>query len=97
MINTERIKVMRDRSQCLIPKPEFVTKDNTLLTSHEYSNCDCEVIFLLDLCEKQAIIIALMTNHLRIINQRIHSKGLPYGTDHCETCETLAAIEEDLK
>lgn len=47
-----RLDEIRKRLACLVPKPESISEDSMLLSSHEKTLCDCEVLTLLDMLDE---------------------------------------------
>ena len=48
----KRIAELKSRSCCLVPKPEAISKNSYLLTSHEYDYCRCDIDFIIDQLQK---------------------------------------------
>lgn len=58
-----KLKTIRERLCCLVPRPEAITESSTLLSSHEHHLCDCEVLGLVEALEVAMTYLDLFAAH----------------------------------
>ena len=75
----KRIAELKSRSCCLVPKPEAISKNSYLLTSHEYDYCRCDIDFTIDQLQRYMKALDEATKALNFYKETRDEKSYAFG------------------